>query len=57
MIDVSVQFFMQEQVEWAIDEGADFIVAETFVELAEALLALRVIKAYGNGKSHSPICF
>ncbi|KAL5010126.1 hypothetical protein ScPMuIL_012431 [Solemya velum] len=39
----------KEQVEWAADNGADYIVAETFVELGEALLALEAIKIYGKG--------
>jgi len=36
-----------EQVRWAKEEGADFVVAETFSFLGEALLALNVIKKYG----------
>ncbi|KAJ8025138.1 Betaine--homocysteine S-methyltransferase 1 [Holothuria leucospilota] len=43
----------QEQVEWAIEEGADFIVAETFGILDEALIALDVIKRYGKGNFHA----
>jgi betaine-homocysteine S-methyltransferase len=35
-----------EQVEWAVEEGADFIIAETLGYLGEALLALEVIKGY-----------
>ncbi|PIK61256.1 betaine homocysteine S-methyltransferase 1 [Apostichopus japonicus] len=38
-----------EQVQWAVEEGADFIVAETLSCLGEALIALEVIKEYGNG--------
>jgi betaine-homocysteine S-methyltransferase len=36
-----------EQVEWAAEEGVDFIVAETIPYLGEALIALEVIKAKG----------
>ncbi|XP_005108478.2 betaine--homocysteine S-methyltransferase 1 [Aplysia californica] len=39
----------KEQIEWAVEEGADFIVAETFSELGEAALALECIKKYGKG--------
>ncbi|XP_030851334.1 betaine--homocysteine S-methyltransferase 1-like [Strongylocentrotus purpuratus] len=39
----------KEQVEWAVDEGADFIVGETFGHLGEAMLATQAIKEYGKG--------
>ncbi|XP_071497471.1 betaine--homocysteine S-methyltransferase 1-like [Diadema antillarum] len=39
----------KEQIEWAVEEGADFIVGETFDHLGEALLATKAIKKYGNG--------
>ena len=39
----------QEQVEWATDEGMDFMVGETFFDYGEALLALECIKQYGKG--------
>lgn len=35
---------------WAVEEGADYIVAETFPAFGEAQLALEAIKQYGNGK-------
>jgi methionine synthase I (cobalamin-dependent) len=35
-----------EQVQWAVDEGADFIIAETLDYLGEGLLALEVIKQF-----------
>lgn len=38
-----------EQVEWAVEGGADYIIAETFNCVGEALLALDAIKQYGNG--------
>src|SRR5262245_3680174 len=37
----------EEQVTWAADAGADFIIAETFSWLGEALLALEAIRAAG----------
>lgn len=50
----------KEQVEWAVKGKADLIIAETFMDLAEALLALQAIKAYGNGVpavvTMSPLC-
>lgn len=35
-----------EQVRWAVEEGADFIIAETIGYVGEALIALEVIKKY-----------
>jgi hypothetical protein len=40
----------QEQIIWAVEEKADYIVAETFNDFGEALLALETIKEFGNGK-------
>ncbi|OWF39507.1 Betaine--homocysteine S-methyltransferase 1 [Mizuhopecten yessoensis] len=40
--------FFQEQIEWAVAGGADYIVAETFNDVGEALLALECIKEYGK---------
>lgn len=37
----------KEQVQWAIDGGCDYIIAETFCYLGEALIALEVIKEAG----------
>jgi betaine-homocysteine S-methyltransferase len=37
----------EEQVEWAVDAGVDFIIAETFSYGAEALIATEVIKEAG----------
>lgn len=42
-------FSVQEQVKWAVEEGCDYIIAETFGYLGEALLALDVIKEYAIG--------
>ncbi|XP_005104042.1 betaine--homocysteine S-methyltransferase 1 [Aplysia californica] len=39
----------KEQVEWAVKGNADYMIAETFSDFAEALIALEVIKKYGNG--------
>ncbi|ESO89335.1 hypothetical protein LOTGIDRAFT_183387 [Lottia gigantea] len=46
--DVASQIF-QEQVEWAVKGGADFIIGETFCEYKEAHLALEAIQKFGNG--------
>jgi len=43
-----VRAMFDEQVEWAVDEGVDFIVAETISFVSEALLALEAIKAVGQ---------
>ena len=40
----------QEQVEWALRGGADYLIGETFNALGEAKLALDVLKTHGNGK-------
>lgn len=36
-----------EQVQWAVEEGVDFIIAETLDYLGEGLLALEVIQKFG----------
>ena len=41
---------IQEQVKWMVEEGADYIIAETFSDLGEAEIALDVIKKHGNGE-------
>ena len=43
----AVRAMFDEQVGWAVDEGVDFIVAETISFVSEALLALEAIKAAG----------
>ncbi|GFO26856.1 betaine--homocysteine s-methyltransferase 1-like, partial [Plakobranchus ocellatus] len=45
----TVKSMFKEQVEWAVEAEVDFIVAETFNEFGEALLALETIKAFGKG--------
>jgi betaine-homocysteine S-methyltransferase len=42
-----VRAIFSEQVQWAITGGVDFIIAETFSHLGEALIALEVIKTAG----------
>jgi betaine-homocysteine S-methyltransferase len=42
-----VREMYEEQVRWAVEEGADFVVAETLDYLGEALIGLDVIKAAG----------
>lgn len=41
-----VRAIFEEQVQWAVEEGADFIVAETLSLLGEARIALDVIKKH-----------
>ena len=43
----TVRAMFDEQVGWAVDEGVDFIVAETIAQVGEALLALEAIKRAG----------
>ena len=45
--DKTVRSIFDEQVAWAVDEQADFIIAETFGHLGEALLSLESIKSAG----------
>ena len=42
-----VRPMFEEQVQWAVEEGADFFIAETFNHLGEAKIALDVIKKTG----------
>src|SRR5712691_5763966 len=43
----TVRGMFEEQTRWAVDAGADFIIAETFSHADEALIALDVIKQTG----------
>jgi len=43
----AVRAMFEEQVGWAVDAGADFIIGETFSWGAEALIATEVIRASG----------
>ena len=36
-----------EQLDWAVDEGVDFVISETNDYLGEALIALEVIQTLG----------
>jgi betaine-homocysteine S-methyltransferase len=42
-----VRTMYEEQVRWAVEEGSDFVIAETLDYLGEALIALEVIKGFG----------
>ena len=42
-------FFFQEQIEWAVGGGADYIVVETMTGYAEAKVALDAVLKYGKG--------
>ena len=42
----AVRAMYQEQVQWAKEEGVDYIIAETFSYLGEAEIALEVIKSF-----------
>jgi betaine-homocysteine S-methyltransferase len=42
-----VRAMFEEQVAWAADAGADFVIAETYSHAAEALIALEVIREAG----------
>ena len=46
-VTAEIRAIFAEQVAWAADEGADFIIAETFAWAEEALLALEAIKSAG----------
>jgi betaine-homocysteine S-methyltransferase len=41
-----VRSMYEEQLTWAVDEGIDFVIAETIEYLGEALIALEVIKSF-----------
>jgi betaine-homocysteine S-methyltransferase len=43
----AVRAMYEEQVRWAAEEGADFVLAETLDYLGEALIAVEVIKSHG----------
>jgi methionine synthase I (cobalamin-dependent) len=43
----SARGMFEEQVGWAVEAGADFVIAETYMWTAEALLGLEVIKEAG----------
>ncbi|XP_071962572.1 betaine--homocysteine S-methyltransferase 1-like [Antedon mediterranea] len=39
----------REQIVWAVEEGADYILSETCGDIGEALLSVKAIKEYGSG--------
>ncbi|MGH7204416.1 MAG: homocysteine S-methyltransferase family protein [Candidatus Levyibacteriota bacterium] len=41
-----VRAMFEEQVKWAVEEGADFIIGEMFMYIGEAIIATEVIKKY-----------
>jgi betaine-homocysteine S-methyltransferase len=45
--EARVRRIYEEQVQWAVEEGIDFVIAETLGYLGESLIALEVIKKYG----------
>ena len=45
-IATEIRGMFDEQVRWAKEEGAEFIIAETYTWLEEAKIALEVIKSY-----------
>src|SRR5438477_11350650 len=44
----AVRAMFEEQVQWAVDAGVDYVVGETFSWAQEALAAVEVIKAAGQ---------
>jgi betaine-homocysteine S-methyltransferase len=44
----AVRAMFEEQVQWAVDAGVDFIIAETFSYAQEALIATDVVKKAGK---------
>lgn len=44
-----VRRIFKEETEWAVNGGADLLLAETYNDFGEAMLALEVMKQYGNG--------
>ncbi|XP_035682715.1 betaine--homocysteine S-methyltransferase 1-like [Branchiostoma floridae] len=43
------EVMFKEQLEWAVEGGADFVVAESFFAFAEAMFALQCAKKYAKG--------
>lgn len=44
-----VRRIFKEEVEWAVNGGADLLLAETYNDFGEAMLALEAMQKYGNG--------
>ena len=47
-----VEKMFSEMVSWAVDEGADMLIGETFYYAKEAYTALKVMKKTGLPKCH-----
>ncbi|XP_072036079.1 S-methylmethionine--homocysteine S-methyltransferase BHMT2-like isoform X2 [Amphiura filiformis] len=47
--EARIDAMFKEQIDWIVEEGADFIIAETFTDFIEAKLAVEAIKKYGRG--------
>ncbi|XP_060084166.1 betaine--homocysteine S-methyltransferase 1-like [Ylistrum balloti] len=45
----TIMGMFKEQIEWAVEGGADYIIAETFNDFGEAMLALRAIQTFAQG--------
>lgn len=44
-----IRDMFKEQIQWAVEEKADFIIAETYSDFEEAMIALQSILQHGNG--------
>jgi len=47
-----VREMFKESIQWAVQEGADLIIAETFPFFGEAMIALECMKQYAPGLDH-----
>ena len=45
-----MNYILKEQIQWAVEEKADYIIGETFSDFGEAMLALEAIKEFGKGE-------
>ncbi|XP_076466823.1 betaine--homocysteine S-methyltransferase 1-like [Babylonia areolata] len=48
-LNAKIRDMFKEQVEWAVQGKADYIVLETFYDLGETKLAMEVVQQYGQG--------
>jgi len=44
-----IKEMFKEQIIWSVEEGADYMIAETFFDYGEAVIAMDCIKEFGNG--------
>ena len=49
MLCTGSSVLIQEQVVWAVEGGADYIIGETHSSFGEAEIALKAIKDFGQG--------